>query len=120
MKQKGAPEVAKLKICWVLLVMSVSIFFGFCNTTAPEIITQGEDTYYMSRQGYGLTSDSGFPALYKDADVFCKNKGKLVSPLSSHAEKNGIISYGVDLAFRCLSANDPEYYDRDKEFIIDK
>ncbi len=108
-----------LKIYWVSLAIGVGIFLGSCKTSAPQIAALDENTYYMSRHGYGLASDSGFPALYKEADVFCKNKGKLASPLSSHAEKNGIMSYAVDLTFRCLLANDPEYYDRDKEFIID-
>jgi len=108
-----------VKIWSILVVFNIGVILTSCKATSSEIVSIGKDTYYISGRGYALTSDNAFPALYKKADIFCKNQGKSVIPVSSQTEKSALMSYGINLTFRCLLENDPEYYDREREFRID-
>ena len=107
-----------MKIWSILAVVSIGFFLTSCEPTSSEIVPIDKDTYYIARRGYAVTSDVAFPILYKEAGIFCKNQGRAVSPVSSQAEKPDLMSYGIQLTFRCLFENDPEYYDREKEFRI--
>jgi len=100
----------EMKTFSTLALLSITtIFLSSCGVTTSGVTPAGKDTYFISGRGYAVTSDNAFPALYKEADTFCKNQGKAFSPFSSHAERVDQMSSSVNLTFRCLLENDPEY-----------
>jgi hypothetical protein len=92
-----------------LIVIPLGLLLASCGTTTSEIIPAGKDTYFISGRGYAVTSSNAFPHLYKEANAFCSGQGKLMNPISSHAEKVDQMSSSVELTFRCLLENDSEY-----------
>jgi hypothetical protein len=93
----------------ILIAFPLCLLLASCGTTTSEIISAGKDTYFISGRGYAVTSSNAFPHLYKEANAFCKGQGKLMNPVSSHAEKVDQMSSSVELTFRCLLESDPEY-----------
>jgi predicted small secreted protein len=92
-----------------LVVILLSLLLAACGTTTSEIIPAGKDTFFISGRGYAVTSSNAFPHLYKKANAFCNEHGKLMNPVSSHSEKVDQMSSSVELTFRCLLESDPEY-----------
>lgn len=82
------------------------------SACASGPVSMGRDTYMMADTGaWSWSSGAALKAnLYKEADEFCRVKGKEMMPVSSrqnNANMSGTFAH-AELQFRCLSQGDPE------------
>jgi len=91
----------------LFFIVFVALLAG-CGTTTSEIITVGNDTYFISGHGYAKKAPEAMTALYREANACCQNMGKKFVPVSTDSQSFDLYSSSVNMHFRCLLAGDPE------------
>jgi len=102
-----------LLLCFCL---TIAIIVVGCDTNySTGVFPSGKDTYTVVVTGGTRHTQLGDlqKRAYKEANEFCKMKGKNLQPVTTKADPEGLKSF--ELRFRALSPDDPEYRRPDLE-----
>ena len=84
-------------------VLAIAALAG-CASPNTGIVPIGSGIYMSSKPGGMLTFTGGEvkAELYREAAVFCKEKGKGVVPVNSSSENSGVAKYAsAEIQFKC-------------------
>ena len=94
-----------------LMMIGVMVVLSGCSSTGGQAVPYGKDTFNITQSNYG-----SYPKLRNDtieaANLHCQSIGKAFSPvdeIKSSIDGGFAPLYTLDLTFRCLSEDDPNY-----------
>ena len=114
----------KSRVLYLLLCFcsTIAIFFVGCIFySSTGVFSSGKDTYTVVVSGRGNPWHVDMLKLaHEEANNFCQSKGKLFQPVATKAVSaaHGVDPF-VELQFRALSPDDPDYIKPDLEPLPD-
>lgn len=101
----------KITLFKLALAVGAALTVIGCASTGGKVVPYGKDTFNLSMSNYG-----SYPKVRADtiqvANQHCVSLGKLFSPVTeTKSSRDGGFApiYTLDLTFRCLRADDPNY-----------